>query len=289
MVPLRGRLLSLSIGTLAKYKAVIWNVRGDPVFNVPSLLHKILGFDSEEFNLLAVYMAVGGKVLICGTNPLTTVINKGIFPDEGRRHGGKGVRYPVIFRYELAGNQTGSTDPVGEDTFGYEHYCLNVLDAAYGIRVHRFVCPVDSDKKKFDPKTEGLRSCNPIDGTYNFPQLQLRPEVSDAGKFYHEDQLGLNCDIYNPPYFGTICNLAELSPPRDCFQPMYELECLNQSASVFGATVAFWTSQYADVPDTRGVAARSAVWGFEPVYFNPDQVRQALGIILFDEWQLDRL
>ena len=288
MVPVKGKLLSMPIGTLAKYKTIIWNVRGDPVFNIPSLLHKILGFGSEEFNLLTVYMAAGGKVLICGSNPLTTVINKHIFPDEGRINGGAGVRYPLIFRYELAGNQRDSIDPVGEETFGYNEYCLNVLDVAYGIRVRRFVCPVASDEKKFDPKTEGLRACNSIDGTYNFPRLELRPEVSDPGKFYHEDQLALNCDIYNPSYFGAICDLAELSPPRDCFRPIYALECLNESASVFGAPVAFWTSQFANVPDTRGVAARSAVWGFEPVYFNPDQIKQALGIILFDEWQLNR-
>jgi hypothetical protein len=30
------------------------------------------------------------------------------------------------------------------------------------------------------------------------------------------------------------------------------------------------------------------VWGFEPVFFNPSQVKQALNIILFDEWELPR-
>jgi hypothetical protein len=69
---------------------------------------------------------------------------------------------------------------------------------------------------------------------------------------------------------------------------MYGLECLNESSSVFGAPVAFWSSRFAHVASPQGVRARSAVWGFEPVYFKPDQIKQALEIILFDEWQLPR-
>jgi len=54
--------------------------------------------------------------------------------------------------------------------------------------------------------------------------------------------------------------------------------------------VAFWTTKYADrIPDAGGVAARSAVFGFHPFYFNPDEVKAALDIVLFDEWQLPRL
>jgi hypothetical protein len=56
--------------------------------------------------------------------------------------------------------------------------------------------------------------------------------------------------------------------------------------------VAAWSSRYANVvPDVAAgvaVAARSAVWGFAPYYFEPAAVRQALEVILFDEWQLPR-
>ncbi len=118
----------------------------------------------------------------------------------------------------------------------------------------------------------------------------IRPEVAGIGKWYHESRLGLNSDIYNPPYFGELCNyLAETSPPRDCFQPMYGLECLNTSSAIYGAPVAFWTSEYENrIPRGGGVPARSAVWGFEPIFFNPDEVKEAMNIILFDEWQLPR-
>jgi hypothetical protein len=30
------------------------------------------------------------------------------------------------------------------------------------------------------------------------------------------------------------------------------------------------------------------VWGFEPIFFNPDEVKEALNLILFDEWKLPR-
>jgi hypothetical protein len=56
--------------------------------------------------------------------------------------------------------------------------------------------------------------------------------------------------------------------------------------------VAFWTSTFAgvisdDIPNA--VAARSAVFGFPPVYFTPSEVKPAIEYIIFDEWQLPRV
>ena len=42
----------------------------------------------------------------------------------------------------------------------------------------------------------------------------------------------------------------------------------------------------ADVPGA--VKARNAVWGFHPVYFEPDSVKKAIQIILHDEWKIPR-
>jgi hypothetical protein len=93
----------------------------------------------------------------------------------------------------------------------------------------------------------------------------------------------------------TNCGgIAEILPPdadpdRDCLEPIYGLGCRDNNSVVFGATVAFWTKVYEGrVPDTGGVAARSAIWGFEPAYFEPDSVKKALDIIIFDEWELGR-
>jgi len=35
-------------------------------------------------------------------------------------------------------------------------------------------------------------------------------------------------------------------------------------------------------------SARSVVFGFPPVYFNPAQVKPGIEHVLFDEWQLPR-
>ena len=102
----------------------------------------------------------------------------------------------------------------------------------------------------------------------------------------------MSTEIFNPPYF-EFCNLAELRSPRGCFQPIYGNGCLNTTSSIYEAPVAFWTSVYEHViPEVKEgvpVQARSAVWGFEPFFFEPAQVRIALELILFDEWQLEPL
>ena len=68
---------------------------------------------------------------------------------------------------------------------------------------------------------------------------------------------------------------------------MYGLGCLDQSSEIFGATIGLWTTVFQNrVPDAGGVAAKSAIWGFQPVFMNPDSVRMALAVILHDEWQI---
>ncbi|MEE9269466.1 MAG: hypothetical protein V3V49_04320, partial [Candidatus Krumholzibacteria bacterium] len=288
-LPLHPRLKSPPpIGVIARYKAIIWNSRGNPSFLPRAILRDMGKFGSTELNLISLYMAAGGKVLICGSNVMTNLLDKNLFPYEGSVLG-QPPRYPLIFRYESGGDQGGAGEPVADDSFAYGECCLNVVDVAYGSGARRwsFSCPV-GELRDFNARTDGLRACNSIDGTYAFPRLELRAEVAGPNKFYREDQLGLNCDIYNPGYFGAGCNRAESIPLRSCFEPMYGLECLNTSSRIFGEPVAYWTSQFANVPNPNGVAARSAVWGFEPVYFKPEQIKRALEIIFFDEWRLQR-
>ena len=135
---------------------------------------------------------------------------------------------------------------------------------------------------------DGLRAALPAMGGYDFPQLTLRPEAAAPGMWFAADRLGLNCDIYNPPYFDSVCGVFTEHGTRSCFEPVYGNGCLDASSKIYNAPVAFWTSVYADKATAGGVAARSAVWGFHPVYFNPDEVSAALDIVLFDEWQLPR-
>ncbi len=227
---------------------------------------------------------------------MTAVINQSVLGTA------RYLAFPLIFRYELTGDQkspyedsTVGTEGVGETSFTYSECCLNVLDisAMTNRRLIRSTlnatCSV-ALLRDHNPRTDGLRFAAPASDTSGFPLLELRPEVADPGKAFAPDRQGLVNDVYNPPYFQTVCDrVAETVPPRPCFQPIYTHGCLNTNSKIYGAPVAFWTGTFADrVPDAGGVAARSAVWGFEPVFFKPAQVKRALDVILFDEWKLPR-
>jgi hypothetical protein len=209
------------------------------------------------------------------------------------------LKYPLIFRFELDGDQDGNYidqlqrgNLVGDESFGYRDACLDVLDVAYFNSVGRLRaqfeegCPVNLMRDN-DPKNDGLRVALPLDP--QFPQMELRMEVATPGYAYGPENRGLNTELYNPPYFA-FCDAATLNRLRDCFQPIYGNGCLNESSRLYNAPVAFWSSAYAAVePDIDdGVAARSVYFGFEPFYFKPYQVRKMLDIILFEEWQLRR-
>jgi len=283
-----SELTELPINLLAHYRAVIWNTRGRVHAVSPeTLFEKLVQDGSPELNLLSRYMAAGGKVLICGDHAMTMIINK--------KHFYYGPSYPLIFRYELRGDQTypyqGQEVGVrgfGDESFAYNECCLNVVDEAYTYRINlRRTCPV-TNVRDFSGQYDGLRGCLPLDGTYAFPKLELRPEAADVGKWFAPERIGYPTDIFNPSYFMD-CEYAELNPPRDCFQPMYGLDCLNHDSAVYRAPVAFWTSRFANIADPNGVAARSAVFGFPLVFIKPEQAKAAMDIILFDEWKLPRV
>jgi hypothetical protein len=236
---------------------------------------------------LLLFQQFGGHVMVCGHQPLSQAARLA------------SLRYPIILKYELGGDQDGIyndqfyTGAVGDESYGYRDACVNVLDIAYfaGYGQIRAAgsggCPVNRLRDN-SAKTEGLREALPLDP--QFPRLELRTEVSSPGRAYWENYKGLATELYNPPYF-EFCTPSELMFPRQCFQPIYGHGCLDESSPLYNAPVAFWSGTYADVvPDTpRGVAARSVYLGFEPFYFNPNQVKEMMDIILFDEWQLPRL
>jgi hypothetical protein len=135
-------------------------------------------------------------------------------------------------------------------------------------------------------RTRSMRAAMPIDP--NFPRLELRPETAAPGKAHDPNVKGLDVEVYNPQYFFDHC--ISVQRPRDCFEAIYGLDCFETSEPTYGEAIAFWTSTYADiVADAPGaVAARSAVFGFPPVLFNPSEVKPAIEHILFQEWQLPR-
>jgi hypothetical protein len=291
----------LPIDKLAQYKNVIWDTYGGYSLLSTSFpfLYDVIRFIPKDPdvtivgrvqpNLLALFMAAGGHVLLCGQQPMTMVFNVQFLNNK---------RFPFIFQYELRGDQDGNYDnqidnPVGDRSFAYRDMCLDVMDIAYtnwnllrrpGAQENG--CGV-THLRVVDKRIDGLRECLPLDE--NFPLLTLRPECSSFGKAYAEDKAGLNDEIYNPPYFR--CGQLNLGP-RDCFEPIYGHGCLNQSSSIYNAPNAAWSLTFAHVdPDVDiGVStpARSAVWGFEPAYFDTTQTREALEYIIFEEWLLPR-
>jgi hypothetical protein len=283
---------------MARYKTVIWDSYAgyNLVPDAQPFLHDLIIFRPDDPNqtvigkvqpnLLALFLASGGHLMICGDQPMTAGLNQNLIS----------AKYPLIIQYELAGDQDGNyenqiNNPVGDTSFLFHEMCLDVLEIAYtGWGVLRRPganengCGV-TGVRRVRPQLDGLRGTLPIDT--DFPPLTLRPEVSNPGRFYSEASRGLNNEIYNPPYFS--CGFIDLGP-RDCFQPVYGHECLAINSPLYNAPVVAWTTMFQDVvPEIPGgLGARSILWGFEPFYMDTTAVQEAIEQIIFNEWQLPR-
>jgi len=295
----QGSLVPLT--RVADYKSIIWNVFSDKGAISNADLPKLYEFiqyrpknptttvsGKREPNLLALFMAAGGHVFLNGLQPLSNVVDRTL---------GAGVRYPLIYKYELEGAQ-GPTrpdidHPIGDQSFGYNEMCVDVVDYcmldARTRRNDQTYCNVLTSRRLSGNvrHDDTMREAYPLDP--NFPKLTLRPEAAGAGKAYNESIKGLDAEIYNPAYFRVLCEYVP-DEPRDCFQPIYGLECLDKLEPIYRQPIAFYTSVFQDrVAEVPGaVGARSVVWGFPPVYFKPSEVKPAIERILFDEWQLPR-
>jgi hypothetical protein len=303
----------------ADYKALVWVAAAAYNGTTPSFINNVVRFvdptriqtTGKTFpNTIGLFMAAGGKVMLAGEQIMTASINRGSFAPNA-------PVFPLMFRYELSGDQDGSYQNssvgvrgIGDESFAYQDCCLNVLDIAYintQLMLRRWtsttkhVCPVTRVRPAPQSAVnDGLRVAIPDSSLSRvFPPLSIRPESGADGRWFAPSRSGLNADIYNPAYFalvpkgatftGTCNDYAELTPRRSCFEPIYLNGCLNTNSLIYRQPVAFWTTTYKDrVPDAGGVAARSVIMGFQPVYFNPAEFKQAMGIILFDEWQLPR-
>jgi hypothetical protein len=294
----------VSLALLARYKTIIWSLYGDvgQQSDFP-LLYEFIRYRKQAVTApggkvqsddLALAMAAGVHVMIAGNHPIQLVENRNYAED---------VRHPLILKYELEGGQTGSgpdlNNPIGEESFGYKELCVDVIDYGYmnftRRRYHQqtplYYCPVQAYRRvdSNSLRDDTMRGANPLDP--NFPPLELRDEVTQAGKAYQPSEKGLDAEVYNPAYFriGQACQFVP-SAPRPCFEPIYGLTCFDTQEPTYNQPVAFWTSAFADrVADAPGaIGARSVVFGFPPVFFKPEQVKPALEHIFFDEWQLPR-
>ena len=296
----------IPLATLAKYKSIIWDTYMDTATrkNFPLLYAYIANRKRNPApdealksgkvipDALALTMAAGGHMMICGHQPIQAVVNRDL---AGR------VRYPLIFLYELEGNQTdipgSKTHPaIGDFSFAYRELCLDTMDYAITsaglIRKGTLYCRTDirpHGDSSTSAREDGMRSAMALDP--NFPSVPLRAEVTAPGKWYDPTQRGYEVEVYNPAYFrnGGYCQYVPATP-RSCFQPIYGVDCFDTLELTYGQPVAFWTSAYADrVANVPGaVGARSVVFGFPPIMLDPVQFKPAMDYILFTEWKLPR-
>jgi len=292
----------IPLNYVAHYKTIIWSTFGiEGQEGARPVLNQYIEFvpkgggggggGKRQPNILALFLAAGGHLLITGNHPVSMGINLDITLGS--------FRYPLIFLYELLGDQrsvpNANTELVGDESFMYRELCLETLEFAFTDYRRRrndlLEGNCEIDQIRYVPagavKNHTMRAAIPMDPA--FPRLELRPEAAGIGRAYNVDIKGLDVEVYNPPYFQQMCPNTPRQP-RGCFEPIYGVECLDQLEVTYGAPVAFWTSAFADrIADVEGaIGARSAVFGFPPVYFNPDQVRGAIEYILYDEWQLPR-
>jgi hypothetical protein len=314
----------LPLTTIAGYKNIVWSVYSDldtkQISDLP-MLYTFIQYRSKRPpansggacsptggvsgkvlpNYVGLAMEAGVHMLIAGNHPVQNVVP---------RFGTFAVRYPVIPLYELEpGNvQTGSgpdpediDNPPGDLSFAYKAVCVDVID--YGIMTNQRVRGGTGTNRRYcavqpawrapnasSRRDDGMRSGIPAD--LNFPPISLRPETSDPGRLFAPESQSIDVEVYNPAYFriGQACQYVP-AQPRPCFEPIYLLGCLDTAERTYQQPVAFWSSTFAnvvaeDIPNAVG--ARSAVFGFPPVYFNPGEIKPAIEYILFDEWQLPR-
>ena len=315
----------LPLTTIAAYKSIIWSAYSDVdmrlVGELP-LLYTYIQYRSQRPpantlgacsptggvsgkvlpNYISLAMRAGVHVLITGTHPAQNALSRTNSP---------AVKWPALplYEFERGAQQTGSgpdsediENPPGDHAFAYKDLCLDVIDFGYqsngrirsrgtGSVANQRYCPTNGWRTPNGQsrRDDGLRFG--ISADPNFPQIDLRPEAANPGRLFAPTSQAIDTEVYNPEYFrqGAACDYV--LPPRPCFEPIYLLGCLDTDERTYQQPVAFWTSAHADVvsEDIPGaVAARSAVFGFPPVYFNPGQVKPGIEYILFDEWQLPR-
>lgn len=312
----------IPLTTFAGYKNIVWSVFSDldtkQLSDLP-LLYSFIQYRSKRPpggaqgacsatggvsgkvvpNYIGLAMQAGVHVLIAGNHPVQNVVP---------RFGTFQVRWPMIPVLELEpGNtQIGSpdpddlTNPPGDQSFSYRELCIDVIDYGFltnqrsratGTGSNRRYCGITGWRtpNAQSRRDDGMRTGIPADP--NFPAISLRPEAAGTGRLFAPTSQAIDVEVYNPAYFRQGAACQYVVAPRPCFEPIYLLGCLDTAERTYQQPIAFWSSSYADVvaDDIPGaVAARSAVFGFPPVYFNPGEIKPAIEYIIFDEWQLPR-
>ncbi|UCF05981.1 MAG: hypothetical protein JSV33_02790 [bacterium] len=267
-----------------KYKNIIWTYASDARTNV---WDDIVLFTREEviggtprsvFNYLAAYMKSGGHLWTLGKSDRSGGLAAVLYA--------LAQKFPVNVRCEVFMNAVGCEDTVGVHCMAYRDYCVHVLDKAQGFHRDGLDALVDRSVD-MDALSYGYKdSFDPVTSEHqNLPEkLNLWETVTQQGKYFYPKDRGFHyIEVYDPEYWMQLQGITSQS----CFHPMYRMRSRNTRSCLNDATIAFWTTKYADIvaeaPDC--VAAASVHFGLPLWFFDREEVN-AIADVIFTEWHI---
>lgn len=270
---------------LWKYKNIIWtyssadaiNTWDDMIRFIPE--SKIGKVSRQSFNVLAGFMTSGGHLWTEGRSERQGGLGAVLYP--------AAQLFPISLRCEITGPDIGCDgDTSGVNSMAYRDYCVNVIDKVVGYFRPDPLLPVrridwDAMHYAYRDSLDLVTVAHP-----GLPKkLTLWETVTRPGRFFDPATRGFSyLELYNPGYWMNLKGLEQ----QPCFHPMYRMRTRNVAVSaVNNATVAFWTTKYANViaKVPGAVAAPSVQFGLPLWFFNRAQV-DSIADVIFTEWQI---
>ena len=280
--PTNGHLPNVE--RLWQYKNIIWscgasdriNTWDEMIFFVPE--SEIGSVSQMTVNYLSLFVTSGGHIWTEGRSDgdggLSTVFWN------------VGTLLPANLRCEITGTRPGCDgDTSGVFSMPYKDYCVTVIDEV-GPKV-RIDSRMPTRKEEWDAIYKISSDCgDPVTAAHpGLPRhVGLWEPVTRPGKYFDPMVRGFTyVEIYNPEYWMS----ASGADAQACFHPMYRIRTRDTHSAVDRATVAFWTTRWADVvAEAPGaVAAPSVQFGLPLWFFNHAQT-DSIADVIFREWQI---
>ncbi len=272
------------IELLWRYKNIIWSYSSLDEVNAWDNMVRfipeswITSSTTLTFNFLSYYMASGGHIWTEGKSDKQGGLIAVLFPYRQVE--------PINLRCEITGVRTGCDgDTSGVNCIAYKDYCVTVLDKIVPNERTDEIMPirrVDWDAMTYayrDPR-DAVTLAHPALPT----TLKLWDKVTATGMYFDPAVRGFTYgEIYNPGYWMS----ATLARTQSCFHPMYRMKSRNTLSAINNATIAFWTTKYADVaaPAEGAIPAPSVHFGVPLWFFNRSQV-DSIADTVFREWRI---
>jgi hypothetical protein len=285
----------IRFATITEYKSVIWFAApGDDTFVHTRLAPQAR--DAPRYNWLEIYQAQVGNILYTGPGAARNTIERSPF------------RYPVIFNVPAGGDlgfgqdtrADGSTYNRGTLRWPYSGWCIESLDFVrpalnyiYGENPSLPLRDQKCDQLVRAVVADEFIAAYPdaVGRVRDLVPLRLREERDPYHKFPFEEFYNVNttrrrvslvlrsCQV--PMYRHIARRDAGLvaDPQTECSPPFRERSPLDQ------VPVGIASSRYADTKQLTG--SEDFLWGFHPLAFEIEDVKDSILWILQDRWQVD--